>query len=119
MYVDGYLLPVKTARKAEYLDLCRTAAQVFLDHGATRVVETWADDVKSGEHTSFPQAVKLEDDETCVFSWIEFPDRATRDACMAKVMEDERMDTSFDAMPVDGARMIFGGFEPLIDERAG
>ena len=48
-----------------------------------------------------------------VFSWIEWPDKATRDAGMEKVMKDPRMDVA-NEMPFDGKRMIFGGFVPVV-----
>ena len=118
MYVDGFIVPVKTARKAEYAAMSRAVAAVFIKHGATRVTECWADDVKPGKLTSFPQAVMLEDDETAVFSWIEFPDKGARDACYEQSFKDPAMPDMSRPDIVAGPRMIFGGFELLIDERA-
>lgn len=115
MYVDGFILPVKTARKDDFKRIADVSAKMFREHGATRVVETWADDVALGELTSFPRAVQLEDDETAMFSWIEYPDKATRDACNKKVFEDPRMQALEMDGVIDGKRMIFGGFEVLLD----
>ncbi len=115
-YIDGFVLAVPTARKADYLKMAEVGVEVFRDHGATSVVECWGDDVPEGKVTSFPMAVKCEKDETVVFSWIVWPDKATRDAGMKASMEDERFAAMGpDAMPFDGKRMIFGGFEVLLE----
>ena len=112
-YIDGCLIPVPTASKQRYLDHARIAATVFREHGALQVVDCWGDDVPDGKLTSFPMAVKREPHETVVFSWIVWPSRQVRDAGMAKVMADARLQ-SVD-MPFDGKRMIFGGFEMMLD----
>ncbi len=115
MYIDGFLIPVGPGARDKYVEMARKAAALFRANGATRVVEAWPDDVPVGERTSFTRAVQLEDGESVVFSWIEYPDRATRDACMKVVMADPSMQDMSD-MPFDGRRMIFGGFEAVIDE---
>ncbi len=114
-YVDGFVAAVPTANRAAYLRHATEAAAIFKEFGATRVVETWGDDVPEGELTSFPMAVKRKDDETVVFAWIAWPSRADRDAGWAKVMADPRMQPDVSAMPFDGKRMIYGGFEPILD----
>ncbi|URW77029.1 DUF1428 domain-containing protein [Sphingomonas donggukensis] len=91
------------------------AAPIFREYGATRVVEGWEDDVSDGKVTDYRRAVQAKDGENIVFSWIEWPDKATRDAGWAKVMADERMKPPGD-MPFDGKRMFWGGFAPLLDE---
>lgn len=110
-YVDGVLLAVRD--RDAYVALAERAAPVFLDHGATRVVEAWGDDVPPGTSTSFPQATQLADGETVVFSWIEWPSKAARDAGMAAAMADPRMATAPETLPFDGKRMISGGFTML------
>ncbi|MDB5687041.1 MAG: uncharacterized protein JWR77_1630 [Rhizorhabdus sp.] len=115
-YVDGFVLPVAPAKKDAYFDLARKASIVFLDHGAARVVEAWGDDVRRGEKTDYFRAALAKDDETVVFSWIEWPDKAARDAGMKAVMEDERMKTPPADMPFDGQRMIYGGFSVIVDQ---
>jgi uncharacterized protein YbaA (DUF1428 family) len=114
-YVDGYLIPVPTAKKADYLALAKMAAPIFKEHGALTVVECWGDDVPDGKVTSFPMAVKKTDDETVVFSWITWPSKEVRDAGMKAAMEDPRMDMDMSNMPFDGQRMIFGGFRPILE----
>lgn len=110
-YVDGFLMPA--GDREAYVAMATRAEAVFRDHGATRVVEGWASDVSPGKVTGFPQALRLQDGETVVFSWIEWPSKAVRDAGMARVMDDERMQMTPEAMPFDGKRMVYGGFVPL------
>ena len=112
-YIDGCVIPVPTADKQKYLDHARIAAAVFKENGALKIVECWGDDVPDGKVTSFPMAVKREPHETVVFSWIVWPSREVRDAGMAKVMDDPRLQPV--AMPFDGKRMIFGGFEMIFE----
>lgn len=83
--------------------------------GALKVVECWGDDVPDGKLTSFPMAVKKQADETVVFSWIVWPDKATRDAGMARMMQDPRMKPDVNPMPFDGKRVIYGGFEVILE----
>jgi uncharacterized protein YbaA (DUF1428 family) len=113
-YVDGFLIAVPTAKREAYHDLAAMAAPIFREHGALSVVECWGDDVPEGKVTSFPMAVKLEPDETVVFSWIVWPSREARDAGNAKVMADPRMQPPGE-MPFDEKRMVFGGFEVLVE----
>ncbi|MBD1875554.1 DUF1428 domain-containing protein [Nodosilinea sp. FACHB-131] len=116
-YVDGFVLAVPTANKALYKQHAETAAQVFKEHSATKLVECWVDDVPEGEVTSFPLAVKRQDDETVCFSWIIWPSRQVRDEGMQKVMDDPRMqpEATGAEMPFDGKRMIYGGFEMIVE----
>ena len=115
-YVDGYLVPVPEGKKEAYFEMARKAAPVFMEYGATRVVEAWADDVPDGEVTDFRRAVKAADDEKVVFSWVEWPDKETRNAGWQKLMEDPRMQPGEGGMPFDGKRLIYGGFVPILDE---
>lgn len=119
MYIDGFIIAVPTANKDKFIAHAKTGDSVFIDFGATRVLECWGDDVPDGETTDFRKAVKATKDETIVFSWIEWPDKATRDAGMAKMMaddfEDERMDMEKNPMPFDGKRLIYGGFAPVLE----
>ena len=115
-YVDGFVAAVPSANKAAFIEHARAAAAVFKEHGALRVVECWGDDVPEGEVTSFTMAVKRKDDESIIFSWIEWPSRSVRDEAMPKVMQDPRLQMDVNPMPFDGKRLIFGGFESIIDE---
>ena len=114
-YVDGFVCPVPTAKREAYRAHAADAAAIFKEFGATQVVECWGDDVPDGKLTSFPLAVQRKDDEAVVFSWVAWPDKATRDAGWEKVMKDPRMPQDMSAMPFDGKRMIYGGFTPIVD----
>ncbi len=113
-YVDGFVLAVPLNNREAYRALAAKAAPLFKEFGATRIVECWADDVPDGKITDFRMAVKAEEGEEVVFSWIEYPSREVRDEANKKMMADPRM-KEFE-MPFDGKRMIFGGFVPLLDE---
>jgi len=106
---------VPTANRQAFRKHAEDAAAVFKEHGAVKVVECWGDDVPEGEVTSFPMAVKRKNDETVVFSWIVWPSRRVRDEAMKKVMADPRLQPAVNPMPFDGKRMIYGGFEVIVD----
>ncbi len=115
-YVDGFLIPVPHANRQLYREVAAQVAPLFMERGALRVVECWGDDVPKGKVTDFWGAVKTEPGEDVVFSWIVWPSKAARDAGNAKVMADPRMQPKPGTdMPFDGRRMIFGGFEVLLD----
>ncbi len=122
-YVDGFVIAVPSANKQKFIDHAKLGDAVFIDLGATRVIECWADDVRDGKVTDFRKAVQAKDDETVVFSWIEWPDKTTRDAAYAKMTgwmnnpstADPRMDPEKNPMPFDGTRLIYGGFTPLVE----
>lgn len=110
-YIDGFVAAVPTANRDAYLQHAQEAAAIFKEYGALSMVEGWGDDVPDGKVTSFPMAVKKQDDETVVFSWVVWPSKEARVAGMAKIMADPRMRGL--AMPFDGQRIIYGGFEVL------
>ncbi|RON15951.1 RNA signal recognition particle [Pseudomonas brassicacearum] len=112
-YVDGCVIAVPTAKREQFKKHAEITSTIFKENGALSIVECWGDDVPDGKVTSFPMAVKLKEDETVVFSWIIWPDKATRNAGMQKMMADPRMQPDVNAMPFDGQRMIFGGFNIL------
>jgi uncharacterized protein YbaA (DUF1428 family) len=116
-YVDGFLCPVKPGRKDDYLAMARDAAPLLREYGALRVVECWNDDLMVGKTNDMRTAVIAGEGEDVVFSWIEWPDKATRDAGWETLMKDERMKGPADN-PMAGARMIYGGFAAILDERA-
>ena len=116
-YIDGFVIAVPTDDKQKFIDHARTADAVFMEQGATRILECWGDEVPKGQQTDFFRAVQAKEGETVCFSWVEWPDKATRDAAMAKMEElkkDPRMDPAKNPMPFDGRRMIFGGFVPVV-----
>ena len=114
-YIDGFVIPVITADKQAFLDHARRVDKFFIEYGALRVVEGWGDDVPVGKVTDFARAVQTSDGESVVFSWIEWPDKATRVAAF-KAMESNAAMMA-EPMPFDGKRMIFGGFAPIVDAK--
>ena len=115
-YVDGFIAAVPTENKDAYIEHAKVAATVFKEYGALKVVETWGDDIPDGELTSFPLAVKCQADETIVFSWIIWPSKQLRDNGWQSIMEDPRMQPDQNPMPFDGKRLIYGGFNVILDE---
>ena len=113
-YIDGFVIAAPTASRQEVIDYAARFDPMFLELGALRVVECWGVDVPHGTVTDFHRAVQAKDDEAVLFSWIEWPDKATRDAGMKQVMDDPRMGPD-NPMPFDGARMIYGGFVPVVE----
>ena len=113
-YIDGFVIAVPTANKQKFIDHARSSDSVFMELGALRIIECWGDEVPEGKLTDFRMAVKAKDDETVVFSWIEWPDKATRDAGMEAAMQDPRFSPENSPMPFDGSRMIYGGFTPVV-----
>jgi uncharacterized protein YbaA (DUF1428 family) len=119
-YVDGFIAPVREENREAYHAMASKGAAMFLEYGALRVVEARSDDVPEGKVTDYRRAVKQEDQEEVVFSWIEWPDKATRVEGWNKVMQDPRMQPEEGKpMPFDGKRMFYGGFEMLVDSKAG
>ena len=116
-YVDGFVLPIPKKNLDAYRRMARKCGTVWREHGALHYVECIADDVKPGKVTSFPQAVKLKPTEVVWFSWIVYKSRKHRDQVMAKVLKDPRLASMMDPkqMPLDGKRMIRGGFKVVID----
>lgn len=114
-YVDGFVLPVPKKKLGAYRALARKAGKIWREHGALEFVETVADDVKKGKHTSFPQSVKLKAGEVVVFSWIVYKSRRDRDRILKKVMSDPRIKMDPSDMPFDGKRMFWGGFKTLVE----
>ncbi len=114
-YVDGVVVPAVTAGKATYVAFCKTIADAFVEQGASRVVDAWGDDMLDGKKTDFKRATQLKNDETVTYGWIEWPSKQVRDAAWPKLMNDERLSGAMDKRGVDGKRMMFGGFTPLLD----
>lgn len=119
-YIQGFVIAVPTANKQKFIDHANLGDEVFLDHGATRVLECWQDNVPKGHTTDFFGAVDCKEDESVVFSWLEWPSKAVHDkmdAQMEEIMKtEERFDPEKNPMPFDGMRMIYGGFEPVVEE---
>lgn len=118
-YIDGFVLPVPKANKEAFIKYAEDMDPIFIELGALRVMECWGDDIPDGKQTDFRQSVKATDDETVVFSFVEWPDKETRDRAYDQMNEiaktDERWDPEKNPMPLDGHRMFWGGFNPVFD----
>lgn len=118
-YIDGFVIACPKANRQAFIDHAKVTDAMFIEMGALRIVECWGDDVPEGKTTDFRMAVKAEAGEDVLFSWIEWPDKGTRDAAFAKMMDpqnpDPRMDPAKNPVPFDGKRMIFGGFTPVVE----
>ena len=115
-YVDGFVAAVPTENKEKYIEHAKLSAVVFKAHGAVKITETWGDNVPDGDVTSFPMAVKCGKDETVVFSSVVWPSKEIRDAGWEAIMEDPRMHPDQNPMPFDGKRLIYGGFDVILEE---
>ncbi len=116
-YADGFIIPLPKDKVEQYRSIATRCGEIWREHGAKEFRECVADDVKVGEVTSFPRSVQQKDNETVIFSWIVYESREARDEVNAKVMADPRMKElmSPESMPFDGKRMIFGGFDMIVD----
>lgn len=114
-YIDGFVAAVADANRETYIRYAAEIAERLKQYGALRVVECWGDDVPEGKLTSFPMAVKREPDESVVFAWIVWPDKATRDAAHPKMAADPLTQRDLNPMPFDGKRLIYGGFQMVVD----
>ena len=116
-YIDGFVIAVPTANKEKFIEHAEKADNLFKELGARRILECWGNDVPDGKLTDFRKAVQAKEDETVVFSWIEWADKATRDAAMARMDElmNDRLNPEKNPMPFDGKRLIYGGFAPVVE----
>ena len=118
-YIDGFVIAVPTANKQKFIEHARHFDPLFIELGAIRVIEAWGDDVPDGKVTDFRRAVQATAEETVAFAWVEWPDKATRDAAMSKMEDlmktDPRWDPVKNPMPFDGKRLIYGGFAPIVE----
>jgi uncharacterized protein YbaA (DUF1428 family) len=116
-YIDGFVIPVPKGKRDAYLELAKRVAPLFIEYGATRVVEAWGDDIKPGKTNDFRTAVMAEEDENVIFSFVEWPSKDARDAGNEKIMGDPRMQPAGE-LPFSGARLIMGGFTLILDTNA-
>ncbi|MCH8490535.1 MAG: DUF1428 domain-containing protein [Oceanicaulis sp.] len=112
-YVDGFVVAVPKNKRDAFMAFAKACDPVFIEHGATWIMEAWGTDIPEGKHTDFRRAVKAGPDEEVVFSWVQWPDRAARDAGNEKIMNDPRLAAK--PMPFDGKRLIYGGFVPVVE----
>jgi uncharacterized protein YbaA (DUF1428 family) len=115
-YVDGFVLPLHPHRQQAYQETAETFAREARKLGGISI-ETLGDGLEQGKVTSFPRSVQAQDGENVVFSFVIWPDKATRDAGWEKIMAMPELMPQGDP-PFDGKRMYWGGFTPLVGEDA-
>jgi uncharacterized protein YbaA (DUF1428 family) len=113
-YIDGFILPLKDGNLADYRKMAEMFARKIKEQGALASVEAIGDGLEHGHTTDFFKAVQAEDGENVVFSFVVWPDKATRDAGWARIMADPEMQPGAQPMPFDGKRMFWGGFKPFV-----
>ena len=118
-YIDGFVLAVSAKDKQQFIAFAKHSNPVLKELGAIRSVDCWGEDIPTGTLTDFRTAVNAKDHETIVFSWVEWPDKETRDRGMARMDElaqsDERFDREKYPVPFDSDRMIMGGFTTIVE----
>jgi uncharacterized protein YbaA (DUF1428 family) len=117
-YVDGFVVPVPQDKKEDYRALAQKTSGKFIEQGALQVIEAWGDEVMRGKTTDFLMEVKAEDNESVVFSFVVWPSKEVRDKAWAAIMADPEMHPGEQPMPFDGKRMFWGGFQPIVEEKA-
>lgn len=115
-YVDGFVIPVPTAKLAEYQAIAAKAAVIWKEHGALDYRECVGDDMVIPDMLGFPAIAGTSEDETVVFAWITYESREKRDEINAKVMADPRLKDACnpETSPFDFKRMAYGGFKTLV-----
>ncbi|AXK72895.1 DUF1428 domain-containing protein [Lysobacter sp. TY2-98] len=114
MYIDGFVLPLRDDKIGDYTKMAESFATKAKALGAVGSVEALGDGLEHGHTTDFFRAVKAEDGENVVFSFLVWPDKSTRDAGWEKLMADPEMQPGAQPMPFDGKRMFWGGFKPFV-----
>jgi len=117
-YVDGFVVPMPKKNLARYKRMAKLGCKVWMDHGALQYVEAVGEDLASPMGLPFPKGLKLKKSETVVFAWIVYASRKSRDRVNAKVMKDPRLNAMMakgEKMPFDMKRMMYGGFEVLVE----
>ncbi len=112
-YYNGMMLPIPTGNKEKYLKRAREDWPTFRQFGALRLVELWGEATPETDMGKIRPSVQTHDDETVVFAWIEWPDKATADAAWEKMMTRDQGPE--DGGEADWSRMVWGGFELLFD----
>ncbi|MBQ2263697.1 MAG: DUF1428 domain-containing protein [Loktanella sp.] len=114
-YIQGFVVAVPTGNRDRFRTHADTAMEGFRAYGMQHAAECWGDDVPEGKLTSFPMAVQAQPDETVVFAWYLWPSKAVHDAAMRDSVNDPRLSMDANPMPFDGKRVIYGGFEPVLE----
>ena len=102
------------------MKMAQEGGKLWKKYGALDYKECIGDDLSPSmggiRMTKFSKMARTKPGETVVFSYIVYKSRKHRDQVNAKVMKDPRLAEMMDpkAMPFDGKRLIYGGFESLV-----
>ena len=119
-YIDGFVLPVPRKYLDEYKQVAQKVAKIWQEHGALAYYEYVGEDLILEGTRSFPEAVQAKDDEATVFGWVVFESREARVLANKRVASDPRMSdliaplTDPSRIVFDAQRMVYGGFQPLV-----
>ncbi|MDP0490032.1 MAG: DUF1428 domain-containing protein [Verrucomicrobiota bacterium JB023] len=113
-YVDGFVIPVAKEHLEAYKEHACEAGKIWMEYGALAYNEGVGEDLAAGEQTlSFLKMADCADNETVIFAWVVYRDRAHRDKVNAKVMADPRIQKMCVTCSelFDPNRMAYGGFQ--------
>jgi len=116
-YVDGFVIPIPKKKVEEYRRIARKAGRIWLEYGALEYRECIGEDLDNPMGDSFPRRMRVKRGETVAFSWIVYRSRAHRDRVNRRVMKDPRLAAMMDPddQPFELKRMVYGGFETIVD----
>lgn len=114
-YVQGYVAPVPQENRTAFAEMCATMREIAIDCGALHAADGLAGEIEDGKVTDFKRAVKAEAGEAIALGYVEWPSKAAFEDGSTKMRADSRMPAPGSDMPLDGKRLIFGGFEVMLD----
>jgi uncharacterized protein YbaA (DUF1428 family) len=114
-YVDGFVVPVPKRNINEYKKMARLGGKIWREHGALQYCEAVGEDLDIKFGMPFPKGIKTKPGETVIFAWIVYKSRKHRDQVNEKVMKDPRLQGPKPKMPFDFKRMLYGGFDIVVD----
>jgi len=123
-YIDGFVLPVPRIHLNEYKSVAEKVAEIWKEYGALAYFEYVGEDLKLEGTRSFIELVDLKEDEAIVFGWVVFTSKEARNLANRQVPTDPRMVelitqlTNTKRLIFDASRMIYGGFQPLVQSNS-
>jgi uncharacterized protein YbaA (DUF1428 family) len=116
-YVDGFVIPIAKKNLPAYTKMARKAAAIWMEYGALEYHECVGDDLNTSFGVPFPKLAKLKPNETALFSWIVYKNKAQRNKINKLIMKDPRIAAMCDPKdsPFDAKRLSMGGFKSIVD----
>lgn len=114
-YVDGFVIPLKKKNLKAYKKMALIGRKVWMKHGALDYYECVGEDLDTKWGLGFKKMCQLKSDETLIFAFIVYKNKAQRNKVNGKVMKDPLMQMQSESMmPFDGKRFAMGGFKVLV-----